>query len=186
MNIDVRNIKVGDVLFRYLTPYSVWHYGIVIDVVKQNANQIYMLELADSSGIQHITLTEFMYGRNYFWIDEFRGEITDENSFDIRTRINRAIKLYHENKLLYTMNYYNCEYFVRRCVFKDPKHWESKQSNKISESRLSFYKKMGTILLYGLAEKYYNLNNIEKNSRPTNLRYYVDLNNGKIFQKFYR
>jgi Lecithin retinol acyltransferase len=176
----MREIKVGDVLIRYLLPFSVWHYGMVVDVKSQNANDIFMLEFADSSGINKISLMDFMYGRKYVWVDNFDSEVKKATTFPINERIRRAYKLYREQKLTYTINKFNCEYFVRRCIFVDPVRWISKQTTEIGKNRLSVIGKISFMIGYGIIDKYLDLSTCESDMNPDKYGYEVCLTCGEI------
>lgn len=178
----MREIKVGDVLIRYLLPFSVWHYGIVIKVRSQNANDISLLEFADSSGIAKITLLDFMYGRKYFWVDNFDSEAAVATTFPIAERIARAKKMYREQKLTYTINKYNCEYFVRRCTFVDPARWVSKQTTEIGKNRLSVLSKIAFMIGYGIIDKYMDLSDCERDMNRDKYGYSVCLCCGELFE----
>jgi hypothetical protein len=165
----MRPIRRGDVLIRYLTPFGVWHYGMVTEVKDQNLDDIFMLELADSSGVAKITLRQFMYGRHYFWIDNFDEEIRKNSTFSIDERIERAYKMFREQELIYTINKYNCEYFVRKCIFMNKVLWLSKQTSDIGKDRISMLGKLLGTITHGIASKYVDLSRFE-----------YDLNKNKI------
>lgn len=176
----MREIKVGDVLIRYLLPFSVWHYGIVVDVKSQNANDIFMLEFADASGIAKISLMEFMYGRQYVWVDNFDDEVAKSTTYPVEDRIRRAYKMYREQKLSYTINKYNCEYFVRRCIFVNPANWISKQTTEIGKNRLSVLGKISFMIGYGIIDKYLDLSTCERDMNQDKYGYVVCLKCGVI------
>lgn len=158
----MRQIKRGDVLMRFLTPFSVWHYGIVIEVKGQNANDIFMLEFADSRGITKITLLEFMYGRKYFWLDNFDNEVAKNPTFSIDERIERALRLYKSQKLIYTINKYNCEYYVRRCIFRDSALWISQQTRNLGKDRLTVLSKLAFVVAFGSLNKFLDFDDYER------------------------
>lgn len=157
----MRKIKRGDAIMRYLTPFGVWHYGIVTEVRAQNLNDIFLLELADASGIAKVTLAEFMYGRHYFWIDDFADEMANNSTYSIDERIRRAYQMYREQKLSYTLNKYNCEYYVRRCIFKNPALWISKQTTEIGKDRIRMLGKLLGTITHGIIDKYIDTSHIE-------------------------
>lgn len=175
----MRNIKVGDVVMRFLLPFSVWHYGIVVDVLSQNAKDILILEFADASGINKVTLLDFMYGRQYFWLDDFNDE-RHLKVFPLRKRIERAYKMFEEQKLSYTINKYNCEYYVRRCIFRDPLNWVSKQTKEIGRNKLSVLTKLAFVSLYGAADKYLDLSECESGMNKDKFGYKVCLDCGEM------
>lgn len=176
----MREIQVGDILIRYLLPFSVWHYGIVVKVNGQNANDITMLEFADASGIAKVTLMDFMYGRQYVWVDNFDDEMAKYATFPIEERIKRAYKMYREQKLSYTINKYNCEYFVRRCTFVDPVRWISKQTTEIGKNRMSVIAKISFMIGFGILDKYMDLSDCEKDNNKDKYGYRVCLKCGEI------
>lgn len=176
----MREIQVGDVLIRYLLPFSVWHYGIVVKVKSQNANDITMLEFADASGIAKTSMMGFMYGRKYVWVDNFDDETAKHATFPIDERIRRAFKMYREQKILYTLNKYNCEYYVRRCMFVDPVRWISKQTTEIGKNRMSVIAKISFMIGYGILDKYTDLSDCEKDSNKDKYGYEVCLHCGEF------
>jgi hypothetical protein len=175
-----REIKRGDVIIRYLTPFGVWHYGLVVDVKGQNLNDIFLLELADSTGIAKISLHQFMYERYYFWIDNFDSEIANNSTYNIDERIERAYKLYREQKLLYTLNKYNCEYFVRRCIFKNPALWISRQTKEMGKDRLAMMSKLIGTIAHGIVGKYVDISRIEFDLNSDKQGFEVCLDCGSI------
>lgn len=176
----MREIKPGDILIRYLLPFSVWHYGIVVKVKSQNANDIIILEFADSSGIAKVTMMDFMYGRQYVWVDNFDDEAAKYATYPIAERIKRAYKMFREQKLSYTINKYNCEYYVRRCMFIDPVRWISKQTTEIGKNRMTVIAKISFMIGYGLLDKYTDLSDCEKDSNKDKYGYKVCLDCGDI------
>ncbi len=178
----MRQIKRGDVIIRYLTPFGVWHYGIVTDVKAQNLNDIFLLELADASGVAKVSLLEFMYGRYYFWIDDFAGEMTNNSIYSIDERIKRAYKMYKEQKLSYTLNKFNCEYYVRRCIFKNPALWVSKQTTEIGKDRLRMFGKLLGTIAHGILDKYIDTSRIEHDQNKDKTGFEVCLECGGFKQ----
>lgn len=177
----MRPIEVGDVVIRYLPPFSVWHYGIVVNVISQNAKDILILEFADSSGIAKVSLLDFMYGREYFWIDNFDDEISDASLlYPIKERIARAYKMFNEQKLSYTINKYNCEYFVRRCMFRDSQKWISRQTAEIGKDKLTVLAKLALTVVYGTIDKYMDLSDCERCMNQDKFGYKVCLDCGRI------
>jgi hypothetical protein len=71
------------------------------------------------------------------------------------------------------MSKYNCEYFCRRCVFKDKKLWESRQTELIARSTKAFLVKLATVLLSNAFVKLGELLDLEKDGRPYDIRYEV-------------
>jgi hypothetical protein len=176
----MREIRVGDILIRFLLPFSVWHYAIVVDVLSQNAKDILVLEFADQTGIAKVTMIDFMYGRQYTWIDNFDAEVSKFKTFPTAKRIERAYKMFAEQKLCYTINKYNCEYYVRRCIFRDPANWISKQTKEIGRDKLSIITKLAFISVYGAIEKYVDLSDCERDMNKDKFGYKVCLTCGDI------
>lgn len=176
-----RPIRRGDVLIRYLTPFGVWHYGMVTEVKAQTLDDIFVIELADSSGIAKSTLREFMYGRYYFWIDNFDEERARNSTYDVDETISRAYKLFQQQKLIYTMNKYNCEYFVRRCIFTNPALWISKQTRDISRDKVTMLGKLLGTIVQGIASKYIDLSRLEFDLNKDKQGYEVCLECGNFW-----
>lgn len=178
----MREIKVGDVLIRYLLPFSVWHYGIVTEVKSQNANDIFIMDFSDACGITRTSLLDFMYGRQFVWVDNFDKEIKKYTTYPVEERIKRAYKMYNEQKLSYTINKYNCEYFVRRCTFVDPVRWISKQTTEIGKNRLSVLGKISFMIGYGIIDKYLDLSTCERDMNRDKYGYRVCAKCGELFE----
>lgn len=177
----MRPIVVGDVVIRFLLPFSVWHYGIVVEVLSQNAKDILILEFADANGITKSSLLDFMYGRQYVWIDNFDDEVAGPKAlYPIGERIARAFKMFNEQKLSYTINKYNCEYFVRRCMFRDSRKWVSRQTSEIGKNKLSVMTKLAFTIMYGAIDKYMDLSDCEKDMNPDKFGYKVCLDCGEL------
>ncbi len=178
-----RKLIPGDVLIRYLMPFSVWHYGIVIQVGEQNLDDILLLEFADGDKVTRVTLREFMYGRIYFWIDDFDYEMKvygAEVFYPRKERLARAIKIAEINGMTYSINKYNCEYFVRKCVFKNRNLWISGQTSAIGETKFSVYSKIFLIFVYGMAKNHVDSSRWESRLDPTKFKYVVCVNCGGI------
>jgi len=174
-----RPIEKGDVLFRYLPEYQVWHTGIVIEVESQNWYQISVMEFDDSHTISINNLRQYLWDRKFFWISSFMNERIKYGDTIFRTkeeRVATAWKLYHENSLKYTLHKYNCEYFTRRCVFKEEKYWPSTQTVVLGENRLLFYLKLASVFLFGVMHNI-NLNkNFERSMRSSDHKYTCENN----------
>jgi hypothetical protein len=87
-----RELHFGDILFRYLPEAQVWHTGLVYNVPKytcihhgvddcsicgirkRRAGDVAVAEFDDSNMIRIVPLTEFMYGRKYFWVYNYSKE----------------------------------------------------------------------------------------------------------------
>jgi len=171
-------IKIGDVLIRFLPQFQVWHWGIVTDIYTYDLDGIYVMEFTDSDKIARVTLRAFCWYRKYFWVHTFRYEHQFYGNSVFRPmteRIQMANQLFNENILSYNMIKYNCEYFVRRCVFNDPTLWPSKQVQIIGQSsKLVFFKLMAAIVANTMT-KMGELLELEKNNRPYDIRYEVNL-----------
>lgn len=169
-NKSQRLIKNGDVVIRLLIPYMVWHYGIVVKVNSQNANDILILEFSDDEGIKKSTLAEFMFGRLFFWVNTFHDEKSiygKDSFFSIGTRIQRAYNIYKKNNLSYNMMKYNCEYYVRKCVFRHESLWESKQTYEISKSVFNLYSKLLVVFAFNMLTNLTDCKMLESDSHPT-------------------
>lgn len=169
-NKSQRLIKIGDIVIRLLIPYMVWHYGIVVRVASQNANDILVLEFSDGEGIRKSTLVEFMYGRVFFWVDSFNEEKAiygKDSFFPIATRVQRAYDIYKKNNLTYNMLKYNCEYYIRKCVFRHESLWESKQTYEISKSVFNLYTKLFVVFAFNMLTNLTECKTLESNSHPT-------------------
>lgn len=182
-----REIKKGDVLIRYLLPFGVWHFGIVIEVKNQNINDILLLEFSDGEKVTRITLIDFMYQRHYFWIEDFNEEYIKYGPsvfYTINERVERAKQIANKGGLSYTINKYNCEYFVRRCVFKDTFLWKSVQTEKIGEYKINVIGKIALMLIYSfsIAGDLLDTSYHEVDQNPTNYKYIVCYNCGGIIQ----
>lgn len=93
-----RKLKFGDVLFRFLPKYQVWHSGIVCKVYEHKcrdhniidcekctdekyhiSTEISVAEFDNENLIKIVSLGEYMFGRSYFWvynyIDEFKDHV---------------------------------------------------------------------------------------------------------------
>jgi hypothetical protein len=179
----MRALKPGDILIRYLMPFSVWHYGIVIKVLDQNLDNILLFEFADADKVTRVSLRDFMYGRIYFWIDDFafeRENYGDEVFFSIEERIARAYKIAKKGGMYYTINKYNCEYFTRKCVFKNKELWPSKQTSNIGETKFSIYAKIGLLFTYGILKNHTDTTKWESRLNPTPFKYVVCIKCGQI------
>jgi hypothetical protein len=170
-------IKLGDVLFRYLPEYQVWHVGIVIRMNEKypgSLHHVYLLEFDDSDAISEVSLYNFLWNRKYFWVTNFDEELKHFGPKVFRTtreRIQTAFDLFNANQLKYTLHKYNCEYFARRCVFSDSGLWASKQTMSLGRSRLALYSKLISIAVFSVIHKIHNDIEFEKDMRPTDKRY---------------
>lgn len=152
-------LEVGDVLFRFLPEYQVWHAGMVsriVDGKSDNPLYVFVLEFDDSNKINESSLLAFMWGRKYFWRINFEEELNTLGPSVFRERHERAdigYQLRAKNQLTYSMHRYNCEYFVRRCVFREPLLWPSRQTECMSNSRPALYIKLASMALVSLIQR---------------------------------
>lgn len=172
-------LKCGDILIRFLPQFQVWHWGIIVDIVSYDLDGIFVLEFTDSDKIDKVTLRGFCYYRKYFWVHVFNDEYRKYGPSVFRPlneRVAIAYDLYRNNLLTYNMSKYNCEYFCRRCVFRDKNLWISKQTELIARSFPVFISKLATVIASNLFVKFGEQLEIEGNSRPTDIRYQVHNN----------
>lgn len=176
-------IKRGDILIRFLPQFQVWHWGIVVELNSYTLDDIIIMEFTDSNIIDKVTLRAFCYYRKYFWVHSFHEEYAKygPNVFrPLNERIKIAYQLYKQNMLTYNISKYNCEYFCRRCVFYDKSLWISKQTEIVATSALTFVLKLATISFANMINKFGEMLDIEKDSRPGDIRYEVT-NDSKSF-----
>ena len=170
-------LRLGDVLFRFLPEYQVWHAGIVVIIDGYTADKIEILEFDDSNKVSLVPLANYVWYRKYFWVVSFKTEKDIYGPKVFRTRRERletAINLYKQNELSYTLHKYNCESVVRRCVFNDPKLWPSSQSKSLARSRIFLYGKIITMALFSIVYKFDKNVEFEKDMRFNDTRYYID------------
>lgn len=172
-----RNIKLGDVLFRYLPEYQVWHTGIVTEINKYHWDHIYINEFDESNFVSRATLRQYMWGRKYFWVARFREEM---ESFGpsvfrpLKERIEIANNFFKNQTLQYTINRYNCEYYVRRCVFNDSFLWESPQTKSIGESRAKLGLKLFNMFLSNIEGRIVDNKEYESNEKKDEYKYVIE------------
>lgn len=177
-----RKLRPGDVLFRFLPEYQVWHTGIIIEAPEQHCDSINLMEFDDSNNVAKVTLRNYLWFRKYFWVARFQDEMEKFGHSVFRTleeRIQTAKDLYADNSLTYTLNRYNCEYFVRRCVFKDPLLWASNQTMVLSNSRLALYSKLATIFIFNIIHKFNDDLEYEQDKLKYEYKYQCN-DNGRI------
>lgn len=175
------SLKPGDSLFRYYPEYQVWHAGIVCYVGKgRDIESVEILEFDSSDCVSKVNLRQFMKGRKYFWVASYDLEKLHygESAFRcIRDRLRVGIDKWKECDIKYTINNYNCEYFVRMCVFKDENMWKSTQTDFMSKSKTMILLKMCTIFLGSILDKANHSMEIEKNSSDRKYDYpYIIVN----------
>lgn len=171
-----RAIQPGDVIIRFLMPFSVWHYGIVIKVDSQKLDDILMLEFADGDSVTRISMREFIYGRIYIWIDDFDYERKLYGNivfYPMQERVKRALKIAGKGGMSYTINKYNCEYFARKCVFNDKSLWKSRQTEVLGETKTSVYGKIALLFTYGILKNHIDTSRWESRLKPTKYKYVV-------------
>jgi hypothetical protein len=118
-----------------------------------------------------------MWFRKYFWVAKFDQERKKFGKSVFRTREERlqiALDLYADNSLVYTIYRYNCEYFVRRCVFNNQKLWASNQTMALSQSRVALYTKITSILIFNIFHKFNNDLEYERDKKPDEYLYMCD------------
>jgi hypothetical protein len=170
---------MGDVVFRYLPEYQVWHAGIVYRVnedLPDNSHFVYLLEFDDSDQISQVSLYNFLWNRKYFWVTTFQDErelFGDSVFRTTRDKMATAYELFRSNQLKYTLHKYNCEYFVRRCTFKDSRLWASTQTAPYGQSRLALYTKLVSIVVFGMMNKMIGDVEYEKNMREKDIAYFA-------------
>lgn len=166
----------GNVVVRFLPQYQVWHWGIVVGVIKHDLDNIHVMEFSDTNTISLVTLREFCWYRKYFWIHTFSDE------FDLYGRsvfnppeqaVRIAYQLFRNNILTYNIARQNCEYFVRRCIFNTPLLWESNQTDVIGKSKILLMFKLTTVMLAALFFKFGEMLEYERDQLPQHIRYRV-------------
>jgi len=178
-------IQEGQAVVRYLHEFQVWHWGIVVRVDEYNLDKIYVMEFTDSDRISLVTLRAFCWYRKYFWVHNFNNELALYGPGVFRSlpdRLAEANSCFKKNQLSYRIDKYNCEYFVRRCVFKDSRLWESQQTLIIGKSSHLFFAKLATVVLGSMVTKFGQFLEIEKEYRNQDIRYEVCPNSSDIIQ----
>jgi hypothetical protein len=140
-------------------------------------DHIRVLEFDDSDRITLNDLRGYMWYRKYFWVARFTMEydIYGPKVFrSIPDRLRTALKLYEENKLTYSLNRYNCEYYVRRCVFNDPKLWESSQTKLITRDRIALYTKIGTMVVFNALGRFAETKEFEREFLKDEIPFLID------------
>lgn len=175
----MRTIKPGDVLFRFLPEYQVWHTGIVIiaDPNKQHWDHIHVLEFDDTDRISKVPLRQYLWFRKYFWVTKFENEYMTYGKSVFksrRERIRTAMELFATQPLTYTIHKYNCEYFVRRCVFNDEKLWQSPQTVNVAKTRIGLWAKLANVALFNMLYKIDDNLEFEKKEKNHEHRYHID------------
>lgn len=179
-------IKRGDILIRFLPQFQVWHWGIVVDIKSYDLDGIIVMEFTDSDKIDKVTLRTFCYYRKYFWVHSFHEELNKYGSQVFRPlneRIRVAYDLYKKNILTYNISKYNCEYFCRRCVFYDKSLWVSKQTEIVATSAWAFILKLATVTVANMINRFGELLEMERDSRPSDIRYEVNNDSFHISKK---
>lgn len=91
-NTMYRKLKFGDIVFRFLPEYQVWHTGLVYDAPTYLCNnhnnvdcdicgkksyltsEVVIVDFDNNNLITMGSLSEFLYGRKYFWVYNFFDE----------------------------------------------------------------------------------------------------------------
>lgn len=179
-------IREGDAVVRYLQEFQVWHWGLVYRIQNYTLDGIFVMEFTDSDKISIVPLRTFCWYRKYFWVHAFEEEmrLLGPSVFrNIRDRLRTAEDCYKKNLLSYRIDKYNCEYFVRMCVFNDPKLWESQQTKIIGRSTQLFFAKLATVTLAAIYTKFGQLLDMEKDYRDYDIRYEVAPDNSNIIAR---
>lgn len=169
-------ISEGQAVVRYLHEFQVWHWGIIIRIDEYNLDKIYVMEFTDSDKISLVTLRSFCWYRKYFWVHLFEKEYAIYGPGVFRSlsgRIAEAQRCFQKNNLSYRIDKFNCEYFVRRCIFNDSRLWESQQTRIIGRSKQLFAVKLASVLVASVFTKLGQFLEIEKDHRPDDIRYEV-------------
>lgn len=120
---DAHSCGIGTVLARRIPRLNAYHVAIVV------AERPVLLAEHDYDGQRIVTLEEFLYGQPTIWRMTFAYEMANQGPNCFRTPIERAktaMRLLKEAKP-YCVHLYNCEHFVRKCTFCDPRLWSSPQ-----------------------------------------------------------
>jgi hypothetical protein len=152
--------------------------GIICDIHAYTPDDIYIMELNESDHINKITLRTFMYGRHYVWVVSYKREMELFGPEVFRSRTERlqvAIDKYLKNDMKYHLYNYNCEYFVRMCVFNQERLWKSSQTVGVFESSFFVGLNLIAIGITHLIDNAVALFDYEKDSpdRKDDTRYHV-------------
>lgn len=176
-------IQEGQAVVRYLHEFQVWHWGIIVKIEEYNLDKIFVMEFTDSDKISLVTLRSFCWLRKYFWVHMFDSELSLYGPKVFRSlqgRLAEANKCFKKNNLSYRIDKYNCEYFVRRCVFNDSRLWESQQTLIIGRSSHIFFAKLASVIVGSMMTKFGQFLEIEKDYRSKDIRYEVLPNSSDI------
>lgn len=124
----LRDVEVGDVLVRRIGNTGLFHYGLVTRVDGRGPTEVVD---HDYNGRHQSDLAYFRWDQKRLWVAAFG--IERAAGARLRTpneRVAEARRLYAEGSL-YCPETNNCEHFVRRCVFRDPALWYSRQVARI-------------------------------------------------------
>ena len=124
----LQDIEVGDVLVRRIGSTGLFHYGLVTQVDARGPVEV--LD-HDYNGRHQSGLAYFRWDQKRLWVAAF--SIEQLAGVRLRPRDERVAvaRLLHAENSLYCPETNNCEHFVRRCVFADPKQWYSRQVGRI-------------------------------------------------------
>jgi hypothetical protein len=124
----LRDVEVGDVLVRRIGNTGLFHYGLVTEVGPRGPVEVID---HDYDGRHHSDLAYFRWDQKRLWVAAFSAERRSGARFRSREeRVAEALRL-HKESSLYCPETNNCEHFVRRCVFRDPALWYSRQVARI-------------------------------------------------------
>lgn len=124
---------------RLLPGFRVWHMGIICNIDAYTPDDIHVWEFTDTDHINRISLRKFMLGRTYTWVLNYRREMELFGPSVFRSRVDRirvGMEQYLRDNMKYHLYDFNCEYFVRMCVFNDERLWKSPQTTGVFQSSL--------------------------------------------------
>jgi hypothetical protein len=106
----------------------------------------------DYDGRHMMTVDEFLYGEDKLWEITFATErrLYGDNVFrSPKERAIKAIQLFKEARP-YCAETFNCEHFVRECVFNQPELWTSPQVQHLKSNEVGLIGRL-TIAILGIA-----------------------------------
>lgn len=127
----LEDIQVGDVLIRKIGATGFFHFGLVI------ATQPIEIIDHDYNGRHRSDLAYFRWDQPRLWVASFAAErLAGARLRPAGERVAEALRLHRENSL-YCPETNNCENFVRRCVFAEPRYWYSRQVARLKTNDLT-------------------------------------------------
>ena len=137
------------------------------------------MEFNDTDQINKITLRKFMFGRRYVWVLTYKRELDLFGPRVFRNRVERiqtAVNAFLKNNMRYHLYDYNCEYFVRMCVFNQEALWRSPQTTGVFSSSLFVSIALLGILATHVIDGAANVFDFERDSpdRRDDIRYRVE------------